>query len=186
MDQEDQVRRERERLGIFAYSIVVLIVLIAVALMYYNGAFDRILSATFPRAVLVAAWAGSLGGITISLKGVYDYRSERPARDQDDHRLWDSGLLLWHIGRPFSGVIVGIAVFILLKVAVPSGTPATASIAAISFVLGMRDKQFFEFVQQIASVIVTTPPRKQSDARPSPTGLGLTDVNTIQPGSVKR
>jgi hypothetical protein len=157
MSDVTATKRERERIGIFIYSLVVLAALIVTAFMYYNGAFNSILPAALPRAALVAGWAGSLGGIAISLKGVYDYRSERPAEDKGDHRLWSSGLMLWHIGRPFSGIVVGLAVFILLKVAVPSGTPSTASIAAVSFILGMRDKQFFEFVQQIASVIVTTP-----------------------------
>jgi hypothetical protein len=85
---------------------------------------------------------------------------------------WDNDWLPWYLGRPFTGIIVGIAVFILLKAVYPSGTPNAATIAAASFVLGTQESRFFDWVKQIGGVIVSIPqqsnksaPRKQPPPR---------------------
>jgi len=81
----------------------------------------------------------------------------------DTSSPWDNDWLPWYFGRPFTGIIVGIAVFILLKAVYPSGTPSAATISAASFVLGTQESRFFEWVKQIGAVVVSIPhPNKSS------------------------
>jgi hypothetical protein len=79
---------------------------------------------------------------------------------------WDNDWLPWYLGRPFTGIIVGIAVFILLKAVYPSGTPNAATIAAASFVLGTQESRFFDWVKQIGAVVVSIPQQSNKSAPP--------------------
>jgi hypothetical protein len=86
-------------------------VLVLLALLFARGSLNGIFPGVVPRPLLFAAWSGALGGIAIGLKGVYDHRTTLDLEnDPENRRLWDNELLPWHIGRPFSGIIVGIAV----------------------------------------------------------------------------
>lgn len=122
-----------------------------------NGKFNAILPASISRAALAAGWAGSLGGLAISFKGVFDHKGTADPEDPVKTDLWDNELLPWHLGRPFSGIIVGIFVFLALKAVYPSGNPSAITLAAASFVLGTQEKGFFEFIKQIGTVIVSIP-----------------------------
>lgn len=166
-EKDENSKRSQGRWFVFIYAIVILAVLVLVALLY--AAKDLRFPSSVPRAILFSSWAGALGGIAISFKGVYDNRAVAdPVNDPHNERLWDNQLIVWHIGRPFSGVIVGIAVFLLLKAAVPTGQPSGVVISAVAFVLGTQDKGFFNFVRQIGNVIVSVPAPKAPAAPPPP------------------
>jgi hypothetical protein len=78
------VKTDMSRRWIFSYNILTIAALIAVAVWYASGPstdgkssshafklFDQLFT-LFPLAVR-CAWFGTLGGVVISLKGVYDH-----------------------------------------------------------------------------------------------------------------
>jgi len=146
------------------------------AALYSHHHFRGIASG-IPLAGLASGWAGCLGGVAISLKGVYDHwldSSKNPERKS----AWNNDLLLWHVGRPVSGAIVGVSVFLLLKAAYPSGTLSSGAMAAAAFVLGMQEKRFFAWVKQIGAVVVAVP--NQVKLRPDQSDAG-SNVGGSQP-----
>lgn len=142
----------------FFYSILALAGLIILAIAYSHKGLKDILSTNIPSAVLSASWAGALGGIAISFKGVFDHKAKlEPGDDPSKTKLWSNELMPWHIGRPFTGLIVGIFVFIALKAVYPSGNPSEVTLAAVSFVLGTQEHNFFLFIKEIGAVVVNVP-----------------------------
>jgi len=70
------------------YSLAILTGLAALAVLYMKHDLVSILPLSIPMAVLACAWAGALGGVAISLKGVSNHPAKRdPGRfinSQDD------------------------------------------------------------------------------------------------------
>jgi hypothetical protein len=116
-------------------------------------------------------WLGALGGIVISLKGIYDYGSD----------AWQARFTLWHLGRPFSGAIAGGVTYLLL-LAVSGSTPSVPVVMAAAFILGTQEKRFFQFLSEVARLVVQVPgestekPLAVKEIRPlaAPTGSALT------------
>jgi hypothetical protein len=86
-------------------------------------------------------WMGALGGVTISLKGIYDHGASTDP--------WNNDYNLWHIGRPVSGAIAGLIGGLLLYLVVPVDKFSPVLIYGLAFILGMQDKAFFDFLSQI-------------------------------------
>ena len=106
------------------------------------------------------AWAGALGGVVISLHGVYEHASV----DKKTHEnLWADGWPLWYFGRPFSGTVAGIITYFLFKAVYPSGSPTPAVVVAAALILGMQENRFFAFIAKVGSLIVAVP--KGSDTK---------------------
>lgn len=160
----------------FWYAIAWLVALLVAAVLYANGRFRGALNGV-PFAAIASGWAGALGGVAISLKGVYDHWVEA-SRHPQNKTGWNNDLLLWHIGRPASGAIVGVAVFILLKAVYPSGRPSPGAMAAASFVLGMQEKRFFAWVKQIGEVVVAIPAKPAAVPPPDKHELPANDATS--------
>ncbi len=170
------------RTFVFLYCVFVLVALIAAALFFLDDKLGFLIPSSIPDAAVAAAWAGALGGVAISFKGVFDHRvvaedegqtttGQAPAAGKDGkaaekHDPWSNEWILWHVGRPFTGLIVGIFVFIALKAVYPSGDPSEATLAAAAFVLGTQESAFFEFVKKIGGVVVSTDGGKESETPP--------------------
>lgn len=136
----------KSRVGIFIYNLVVIAVLAVIGVVYMNGGFT--LQAPY-KLPIQAMWFGALGGIVISLKGVYDHSCERGD--------WDDGFCLWHIGRPISGAITGLLTMVLLQ-AVNPGSDLTASVVyTVAFIFGTQERRFFNFLSEVAALVVKTP-----------------------------
>ena len=161
----------------FAYSLIMLFCLAALSIAFEHGTFKNIIPSSVPNAALASIWAGALGGIAISLKGVFDHKVAPDPQNPSQLYEWNNQLLPWHMGRPFTGVIVGFFVFIALRTVYPSaGDPSAATLATLSFVLGTQDRAFFNFVRQIGEVIVSIPNQSKTPvATPA-------NVNTIEKG----
>ena len=82
-------------------------------------------------------WFGALGGLVISLKGVYDHHCNRGD--------WDDGFLLWHLGRPISGALTGLITLVLL-LAINPNEPNEPVAYAIAFIFGTQERRFFNFL----------------------------------------
>ena len=71
---------------------------------------------------------------------------------------WDPDYGLWHLGRPLSGAIAGLMTVILLSAAGATtqlGNPA--AVLAIAFIFGTQERRFFNFLYEVARLIVTVP-----------------------------
>lgn len=142
----------------FWYALAGVVTLFLLAGFYAHGSF-RVALRGVPFAAVASVWAGVLGALTISLKGVYEHGfngSEHPSRKSE----WTNELFLWHLGRPVSGAVVGVAVFIVFQAVYPSGNPTPAALAAASFVLGIQEKRFFDWIKQIGAAVITIPGNK--------------------------
>lgn len=161
------VRDASGRVKIFVYDIVVLIVLVVVAAVYLaQGGFTGPLHGQ--SLSIEAAWFGALGGLMISLKGIYDHR--------DGATGWDPGFDLWHIGRPFSGAVAGLVTVILLNVVAGSADkpPNPQVVYAAAFIFGTQERRFFGFLFEAARLIVQVPDDGTSS------GLKLTGVQPAE------
>jgi hypothetical protein len=167
----------------FWYALSWFAILLLLALLYARGKLDPALSG-IPLAAVASMWAGALGGVAISLKGVYDHWADASQHPQGK-TAWNNELLLWHLGRPVSGAIVGLAVFMVFQAAYPSGTPSAGALAAASFVLGLQEKRFFEWVKQVGAALITIPGKQGVSARSDTTNAQI-GVITEDPTTVLR
>jgi hypothetical protein len=147
------------RTTIFIYDLVVVGALLVIAILYFknSGWFD-FGGPDHPNVNLSihCMWFGALGGIIISLKGVYDHAV---AGDP-----WKDSFDLWHIGRPVSGGIAGLMTFLLLSLVNPSVTPTEQIVYAAAFILGTQERRFFDLLSEIARLIVQVPSDKAAPA----------------------
>lgn len=88
-------------------------------------------------------WMGSLGGIAVSLKGVYDHGAS--------YDPWKNDYNLWHVGRPISGAIAGLIAGFLLYLIIPTEKFSHVVVYGVAFIFGMQDKAFFDFLAQFAA-----------------------------------
>jgi len=171
MTQADNANPKQEpgaesptRQAIFWYNIGTIALLIAIAIIYFLfRAKVRPYIVDVDRVVALAAramWFGALGGVVISLKGVYDHTAKTGG--------WDDGYNLWHIGRPLSGAIVGV-VTVLLFSAINKEVSEPAVYAA-AFIFGTQEKRFFNFLYEVARLVVQVP-NEQAEG-----GLQVADV----------
>lgn len=140
----------RQREWVFAYDMIALAILLLLAWSYFLGggwSVHRVIPAPpLPEFTIFAIWFGALGGIAISLKGVYDH-------DASD---WQAAYNLWHLGRPISGGIAGGLTYLLLWVS-SKAQPSDAVVLAAAFILGTQEKRFFNFLYEVARLIVQVP-----------------------------
>jgi IPT/TIG domain len=149
------------RTTIFIYDLVVLAVLMVIGVLYFkhHAWFDLGgdpqpgegggLKQNAVNLSIHCMWFGALGGIIISLKGVYDH-----AIGGDP---WKDDFNLWHIGRPVSGAMAGLMTFLLLLVFNPASTPSEPIAYAAAFIFGTQERRFFNLLSEVARLIVQVP-----------------------------
>jgi IPT/TIG domain len=155
----------RCRVGIFAYDLIVVLVLLIGGVVYVKNTTYYSLGADNLNISVRAMWFGALGGIVISLKGVYDHCCQ--------HGDWDDCFDLWHLGRPVSGALAGLITLVLL-LAVNSTSPNEPVVYAIAFIFGTQERRFFNFLYKVAALVVTVPDDEQK------TGLKGTAIQPLQ------
>jgi hypothetical protein len=160
------------RTGIFVYDLIVIAVLIAIGVLYFKFSIATKLDGIIPHKLaltLEAAWFGALGGVIISLKGVYEHSSGTEG--------WDGSYNLWHLGRPVSGAIAGLMTVILLMVINSGGNSdanlSTPVVYAAAFIFGTQERRFFNLLYEVARLVVQVPEEVKA-------GLALTDVQPFE------
>jgi hypothetical protein len=153
------------RTGIFAYDLGVIALLIIICALYFEFSIARELDSIIKDKLALAvesAWFGALGGVIISLKGIYDHSTGADG--------WDGSYNLWHLGRPVSGAIAGLMTVILLMVINSGGANlSTPVVYATAFIFGTQERRFFNLLYEVARLVVQVP----EDAK---TGFAVTDV----------
>jgi hypothetical protein len=143
----------RYRLGIFVYDLVLVFVLVILGVIYARNHDTYSLGDPRLDIAVRAAWFGSLGGIVISLKGVYDHCCHGGG--------WDDCYDLWHIGRPVSGALTGLITLVLLLAVNPTGNVSEPAVYAIAFIFGTQERRFFNFLSEVAALVVRVPNEDQ-------------------------
>lgn len=189
--EADAARRrqhQQERTWIFLYDVCAFLVLALMAWLYLLPASYRYsIQPWVPPALqgvpIEAFWFGALGGVVISLKGVYDHGVAD----------WQERFDLWHLGRPLSGGIAGGVMLVLLQAVSGDTGPRAPVVLAAAFIIGTQERRFFNFLSEVARLIVQVPgdaqaaPLSVSEFLPTQGSEG--DTVTIlgqgfQPGSV--
>jgi hypothetical protein len=138
------------RRWVLIYDITLLSVLIALAILYFRAtAVQNLLPTQLRGLPAYTAWFGILGSISVSLKGISDY--------EPTAQRWGGRWPLWYFARPFTGLIVGIVTYVLLRAAYPSGKPDIPTFEAAAFILGTQERRFFTFLSAIGAIILHTP-----------------------------
>lgn len=154
----DKISRRRI---IFFYDIVWMAILagIALYLMRWNNCFiPRAPSGNFPlhgfpdadgcwpwvkyKLFFNCMWFGALGGVVISLKGVYDHGASADP--------WKNDYNLWHIGRPLSCAAAGLIAGLLFYLVMPDKNFSPLVLYGVAFVFGTQDRAFFDFLSTFA------------------------------------
>lgn len=154
--QHRRVIMNDTRSRIFVYDIVLAIVLVVLAACYLMF-WQTLVPVDFRRLALHSTWFGTMGGIVISLKGVYDHQpGQAPG--------WNDGFNLWHFGRPVSGGIVGFMTLVLLQAINPGQAPSEPVVYAAAFILGTQERRFFGFLYEVARLILQVPQEQEAGA----------------------
>jgi len=141
----------RMQIKIFVYDLFALIALVSLATVYLKlPAFSAFIP-EFLRVAIQCAWFGALGGVVISLKGIYDHSGAGP------HNRWDDSYDLWHIGRPFSAAVAGAITYLLLLAISKNGEVSEPIVYAAAFIMGTQENRFFNFLTEVARLIVQVP-----------------------------
>jgi hypothetical protein len=152
---------------IFLYNLLITALLALLAIAYLETDFADWLPDELQGLPVYAVWFGSLGGVVISMKGVYDHATD-----------WGEEWALWHYGRPFSAAIVGGMTYVLLRAVNTSSDLSVPVVEAAAFILGTQEKRFFDLLYEVARVIVTVPTREEqlliSDVQPTAGAPGST------------
>ncbi|HEX3885713.1 MAG TPA: IPT/TIG domain-containing protein [Stellaceae bacterium] len=146
------------RVRIFLFDIVATIVLAAIAALYLKCPGFHAWVPDVLRIPVQSAWFGALGGVIISLKGVYDHAGRKP------NNQWDSRYDLWHLGRPLSGAVAGGITYLLLKAVNQTGELTEPVVYAAAFILGTQERRFFNFLSEVGRLIVQVPDETKSPA----------------------
>lgn len=136
------------RWGLLYYSVGVLIVLLLLAYWYTQNHVTIIYKGLSAEPVLMSIWFAVLGSVAVALKGIADHRNE----SNTSFNKYD----LWFIERPFAGIIVGIVTYVLLWAA-SGNQPQLYNLGVVSFVFGMQEIRFLNFLHKIADLILSTP-----------------------------
>ena len=149
------------RTGMFIYTAVEVVLLLAAGATYMirTDLVATYLPRDWERAALQALWFGMLGGAAISLKGIYDHRTQRE---------WEGGWALWYLGRPVSSALTGVMTYVLLQVANPNSPPAAAVLAVAAFTLGTQERRFFDFLYEVAKLVLAVPQDRARVIAPTP------------------
>jgi hypothetical protein len=99
-------------------------------------------------------WYGALGGIAISLTGVFEHRYD-----------WDPKYFLWHLGRPFMGALVAIVAVLIIQAGIlaagvepadPDSGTSDLFYYIVAFLVGYREESFRSMMKRVADVFFTS------------------------------
>ncbi len=160
---------------LFFYDLAVVLLLAVLAVLYLRYVGTNVTDGAAQwwlkllqqyQLPIKCLWFGSLGGVVISLKGIYDH----PVGASNG---WNDSFELWHLGRPISGAITGVITYVLLRAINPSAEPTAPVLYAAAFILGTQESRFFNFLFEVGRIIVQVPQETTA-------GLKVLDVQPPQ------
>ncbi|MDQ6617574.1 MAG: hypothetical protein M3083_23210 [Actinomycetota bacterium] len=136
---------------IFALELAYLGTLTALAVLYHQSSGLRRLVPDPAGPIPVGvAWWGAVGGVTISLTGIFRHS-----------RSWDSSLNMWHSARPVLGAVMGTVGYLIFVTVIratgneASNRPVGAPVFyLVAFLLGYREEVFREVLRKAVDVLL--------------------------------
>jgi len=111
--------------------------------------------ATLGPMPLGVPWYGALGGVVISLTGVFEHRYD-----------WDSRYFFWHAARPFIGAAVAVVAVLIFQAGILAAgvdpadddTRTTQDLIyyVLAFLVGYREESFRGMIRKVADVFLTS------------------------------
>ena len=164
-----------DRTLIFWLELAYLGALVALAILYFTDVIDP--RRAFGPMPVAVPWFGALGGVVISLTGVFDHAHD-----------WDPAQRLWHISRPFLGAIVGMVSVLAFQAGIlAAGVNPNAGASGVTpsgidnvfyyllaFGVGYREQSFRELMKRMLDVILVP---GTTAARAAPT------ITAVRPSS---
>jgi hypothetical protein len=145
---------------VFVLQLIYLAGLVVIGLSYiHSRTFQHLLPNQLGPIPLAVPWWGALGGVTISLTGIF--------RNADN---WQPRYELWHVARPFVGAIVGTVSYLIFIVIIratganPSDHNSlnNAVFYLVAFITGYREDVFRELLKRASDSLFS--PAKQDKA----------------------
>lgn len=133
-------------------AIMWLVALVTVFVVYVElDAFADLIPGKLGPLPVSSLWFGAVGGLLISLQGIFTY-----------NQRWQRSYNYWHYLRPVLGAFMGTLgclIFIVLNDAATTARTTTNSVfyAVIAFVLGFREASFRALVTRLIDTIVLPP-----------------------------
>lgn len=134
-------------------QLAYLAALVLLALLHFHWSWaHQLFGATVGPVPLAVPWWGALGGITISLTGLFKHGDS-----------WEHRLDAWHIARPVMGATmgsVGYLVFIVVIRTVDTHAPTTAGTGGatfdlVAFLVGYREAVFRELLRRAVDILLS-------------------------------
>ena len=140
---------------LFALELGYLAGLVVFLILYGHwGWFRRVVPDPAGPVPLGVIWWGALGGVTISLSGVFKHP-----------RDWNADYNNWHIARPALGAVIGTVGFLIFFVVLRStgaNVPRTsATFYVVAFIVGYREDIFRTLLKRAADLLFS---QRQSQA----------------------
>jgi hypothetical protein len=131
-------------------SMIYLALLALVAVLYLVDVIDpRKKIVTIPTPVF---WFGALGGVVVSLQGVFDHGDD-----------WKAKFNYWHIARPFVGAAVALIAVLIFQAGILAATGSTdqetgpasnAFYYVLAFFVGYNERAFRELMEAVGKAIL--------------------------------
>lgn len=137
---------------LFALNIAYVVVLVALGLAYVHiHRLHEFLPNPAGPIPLGVPWWGALGGVMISLTGVFRHATG-----------WDRSYEYWHIARPVLGAVVGTVGYLIFVVVIRATgtTPSTSSASSaaafdlVAFLVGYREELFRQLLKRATDVLL--------------------------------
>jgi hypothetical protein len=137
---------------IYAASLAWMIALIAAFVLFERwGWFASAVHFKVGKLPFEAIWFGALGGLLISLQGIFDY-----------NRKWRNSYNYWHLVRPVLGAIMGtlgcLIFIVLTEAATKRASPAKPLFYdVLALAIGYREASFRALLKRLVDTIILPP-----------------------------
>jgi len=168
------------REGVFAFQLVYVAALVALAALYIDGVIDRKTIGTIPIAV---PWWGAVGAVLLSLSAVFDHTDD-----------WKPDMAIWHWARPVFGVFMSSFAILAFQAGVLAVgkdlKPAPGALSTqnllyyvLAFIVGYREETARTLIKRVGDVIIgpgETPASGGTTPAPPPIASAITSLGPAE------
>lgn len=136
---------------LFPLELGYVFALVAVLLLYHhNEPVQRLVPDPAGPIPVGVIWWGALGGVTISLTGIFRHP-----------RSWDDAYNRWHVARPVLGAVMGTVGYLIFVVVIQAADQGDLEVGdgspifyLVSFLLGYREQVFRDALRKAVDVLI--------------------------------
>lgn len=136
---------------LFPLELGYVFALVAVLLLYHhNETAQRVVPDPAGPIPVGVIWWGALGGVTISLTGIFRHP-----------RSWDDAYNRWHVARPLLGALMGTVGYLIFVVVIQAADQGDLEVGdgspifyLVAFLLGYREQVFRDALRKAVDVLI--------------------------------